>query len=58
MLKRESEPNMYGDEELSLPPDELYVEEDARMSSESSEFVFENCKKLFEEAKEYKHKKI
>ena len=46
-LGREREASMYGDEELSLPPDELYTDEDAKIALDGCKFVFENCMKLF-----------
>ena len=46
-LRREREASMYGDEELSLPPDELYTDEDAKIALDGCKFVFENCMKLF-----------
>ncbi|MDK2796405.1 MAG: hypothetical protein PWQ58_1604 [Archaeoglobaceae archaeon] len=46
VLRRERELSMYGDEELDLPPDELYTIEDAKMAIEGCEFVLKNCKKL------------
>jgi len=50
MLRREREPSMYGDEELALPPDELYTFEDAKTAIDSCTFIFDNCKKLLNEA--------
>ena len=50
ILRREREPSMYGDEELALPPDELYTLEDAKTAIDSCTFVFDNCKKLLDEA--------
>nr|WP_218915465.1 HEPN domain-containing protein [Geoglobus ahangari] len=44
-LRQEREVSMYGDEELSLPPEEIYSEEDGKFAVESCEFVLENCKK-------------
>lgn len=49
MLRREREPSMYGDEELALPPDELYTFEDAKIFLYWCVFVFNNCKKLLDE---------
>ncbi len=46
-LRREA--SMYGDEELSLPPEELYSREDAEIAIEGCEFVLKNCKRLLEE---------
>ncbi|ADC66547.1 HEPN domain protein [Ferroglobus placidus DSM 10642] len=48
-LRRERETSMYGDEELSLPPEEIYSKEDAKMALEGCNFVLKNCKKLLEE---------
>ena len=50
ILRREREPSMYGDEELILPPDELYTLEDAKTALDGCVFVFDNCKKLLDEA--------
>ena len=49
MLRREREPSMYGDEELALPPDELYTFEDAKTALDGCVFVLNNCKKLLDE---------
>jgi HEPN domain-containing protein len=54
VLRREREPSMYGDEELSLSPDELYTLEDAKTAIDGCEFVFKNCKKLLEDARKNK----
>lgn len=51
ILRREREPSMYGDEELSLSPDELYSYEDAKDAYEGALFVMENCRRLLDEAK-------
>ena len=45
-MRREREPSMYGDEDLSLTPDELYSEYDARVSLEDAEFVYKKCEEL------------
>ena len=50
ILRREREPSMYGDEELALPPDELYTFEDAKTAFDGCAFIFNNCKKLLDEA--------
>ena len=50
VLRREREPSMYGDEELALPPDELYTFEDAKTALDGCVLVFNNCKKLLDEA--------
>jgi len=50
ILRREREPSMYGDEELALPPDELYTLEDAKTALDGCAFVFNNCKRLLDEA--------
>lgn len=47
-LRREREASMYGDEELSLPPDEIYCEDDAKNALSDCDFVFQNCKRLLE----------
>jgi len=46
ILRREREPSMYGDEELALPPNELYTFEDAKTAIDSCTFILDNCKKL------------
>lgn len=50
ILRREREPSMYGDEELALPPDELYTFEDAKTAFDGCVLIFNNCKKLLDEA--------
>ena len=49
-LRKEREASMYGDEELSLTPDEIYTEEDAREAVQDCDFVFQNCKRLLNAA--------
>ena len=56
MLRREREPSMYGDKELALPPDELHTFEDAKTALDNCVFVFNNCKKLLDEAEEMQQK--
>lgn len=48
-LRREREVSMYGDEELSLPPEEIYSVEDAEKAVQDCEFVLKNCKRLLDE---------
>lgn len=48
-LRREREISMYGDEELSLPPEEIYSAEDAEKAIQDCEFVVRNCKRLLNE---------
>jgi len=50
ILRREREPSMYGDEELGLPPEELYDRIDAEESLRSAQRVFWLVEKLLEEA--------
>ncbi len=50
ILRREREPSMYGDEDLALPPDELYTVEDAKTALEGCEFIVNNSRKLLDEA--------
>jgi HEPN domain-containing protein len=45
-LRREREPSMYGDEELSLTPEEMYHKYDAEVSLEDAAFVYEKCEDL------------
>lgn len=49
-LRREREVSMYGDEELSLTPEEIYSAEDAEKAVRDCEFVLKNCKRLLDEA--------
>lgn len=53
MLRREREPSMYGDEELALPPDELYSCEDAKTALDGCVMIINISKKLLEEAKQF-----
>ncbi|RLE83573.1 MAG: DNA-binding protein [Thermoprotei archaeon] len=48
-LGREREPSMYGDEELGLPPTELYTQPYAAKAYESARAVVEAVEKLFAE---------
>jgi len=48
-LRREREASMYGDEELMIPPDELYTEYDAREALKEAKLVFEICDRLYRE---------
>jgi len=50
ILRREREPSMYGDEELGLPPDELYTLEDARTAFGGCSLISNNCKTFLDEA--------
>jgi len=45
-LRREREISFYGDEELGLPPQELYTEEDAHLAWDEARYVFQTCQKL------------
>lgn len=45
-MMRERAPSMYGDEELSLTPEELYSEYDAKISLEDADFVYNKCEEL------------
>ena len=45
-MRREREPSMYGDEELSLTSEELYGKYDAEVSLEDAEFVYKMCAEL------------
>jgi HEPN domain-containing protein len=47
-LRVEREPSMYGDEELGLPPEALYSEEDARRAIAEANEVLTACEKLIE----------
>ncbi len=46
LLRREREASMYGDEELGLPPDELYTRYDAEQALRHAEIVFKVVEKL------------
>ncbi len=48
-LRREREPSMYGDEELGIPPTQLYTEPYAKKALDGARFVYEHVKKLFDE---------
>jgi hypothetical protein len=43
---------MYGDEELALPPDDLYTAADAQHALRDGTFVLTTCKRLLEEAEQ------
>jgi HEPN domain-containing protein len=45
-LRREREASFYGDEEIGAPPQQLYVEADARMALEDARYVLEHCQGL------------
>lgn len=45
-LRKERELAMYGDEELKLPPDELYVRRDAERALSDAQYVLELVQKL------------
>ena len=49
-LSREREPSMYGDEELALPPDDLYTAADAQHALGDGTFILTTCTRLLEEA--------
>ena len=49
-LRREREPAMYGDEELGIPPEELYDRVDAEETLQQARMVFETVIRLFREA--------
>lgn len=49
-LRREREVSMCGDEELSLPPEEIYSAEDAEKAVRDCELVLKNCKRLLDES--------
>jgi len=49
-LAHEREFSMYGDEELGLPPDDIYGREDATWALEQARFVVGMVEKLLEEA--------
>lgn len=49
-LRREREPAMYGDEELGIPPEELYDRVDAEEALQLARKVFGLALKLFKEA--------
>lgn len=45
-LRREREVSFYGDEEIGAPPQQLYVEADARTALEDAHFVLDHCQRL------------
>lgn len=47
-LRREREISFYGDEELGVPPQELYTEADARAALEEARYVLHTCRALLE----------
>lgn len=49
-LRKERELAMYGDEELGVPPEELYTRIDGENAIRSAEKVLTLVEKLFEEA--------
>jgi len=48
-LRREREPSMYGDEELGIPPNELYTRYDAQIALNWARRVYELCRRLYNE---------
>lgn len=54
-LKNEREASMYGDEELGLPPEELYGRVDAEWALANTEKVVAIVKKLYQELSEEPH---
>ena len=48
-LRREREPSVYGDEEMGVPPDELYFREDAEEALEMAEYTYRVVSKLISE---------
>jgi len=46
LLCHEREPSMYGDEELGIPPDQIYWREDAEWALSQAEYVVEEVRKL------------
>lgn len=45
-LRREREASFYGDEEIGAPPQQLYVEADARTALEDARYVLERSQQL------------
>jgi HEPN domain-containing protein len=45
-LRLEREVSMYGDEEVNIPPDQMYTKVDSERSVSEAEFVFQLCKEL------------
>lgn len=48
-LRREREPSMYGDEELGIPPDELYTRYDAEQIYYYAKEILDACLRLYRE---------
>lgn len=48
-LRGERERSMYGDEEMGLPPSEIYTKYDGEQALKWAKKVFEACKKLVEQ---------
>ena len=51
-LRSDRERSMYGDEELELPPEEIYEQYDAEVGLERAREVYEVCRNVLERAKE------
>ncbi len=47
-LRREREISFYGDDEMDVPPEQIYAELDAREALEEARFVLERCKSTLE----------
>ncbi len=47
-MRKERETSLYGDEETGTPPDEIYVEEDAKIALKEGSLILEFCKELME----------
>ncbi len=45
-LRHEREVSFYGDEETGAPPQQLYVEADARTALEDARYILERCRQL------------
>lgn len=48
-MRKEREISLYGDEETGTPPDEMYIEEDAKIALDEGTLILESCKELMGE---------
>lgn len=48
-MRKEREASLYGDEETGTPPDEIYIEEDAKIALDEGTLILESCKGLMGE---------
>jgi HEPN domain-containing protein len=48
-MRKERETSLYGDEETGTPPNEIYIEEDAKIALGEGTLILESCKELMGE---------